>query len=49
MITGVYRPPLANDTFYDQLTDPDILKENNPNNEFILMGDFNLNLEDKMK
>lgn len=47
IIIGVYRPPSAKDTFYDQLTD--ILKECNHNKELILMGDFNLNWEDKVK
>ena len=46
-IIGFYRPPTANDTFYEQLTG--ILKECNHNKEIILMGDFNLNWEDKTK
>ena len=43
IIIGFYRPPTANDTFYEELTD--ILKECDHNNEIILMGDFNLNWE----
>uniref|UniRef100_A0A3Q1GEX1 Sulfotransferase n=1 Tax=Acanthochromis polyacanthus TaxID=80966 RepID=A0A3Q1GEX1_9TELE len=36
-IVGIYRPPSANDTFYDQLTG--ILKKCNHNKELLLMGD----------
>ncbi len=43
----VYRPPSANYIFFKQLTE--ILKECNHNKEIILMGDFNLNWEDKLK
>ncbi len=43
----VYRPPSANDIFFKQLTE--ILKECYHNKEIILMGDFNLNWEDKLK
>lgn len=43
----VYRPPSANDIFFKQLTE--ILKECYHNKETILMGDFNLNWEDKLK
>lgn len=46
-ILGIYRPPSADDTFYDQLTE--VLKECNLNREFILMGDFNVNWGDKSK
>lgn len=38
-IIGVYRPPSANDTFYDQLTES--LRECNHSKELIPMGDFN--------
>ncbi len=47
ILIGLYRPPSANETFYDQLTD--MLKECNHNKELILMGDYNLNWEDKGK
>lgn len=47
IIIGFYRSPTANNTFYEQFTG--ILKECNHNKEIILMGDFNLNWEDKTK
>ncbi len=47
ILIALYRPPSANETFYDQLTD--MLKECNHNKELILMGDYNLNWEDKGK
>ncbi|KAG7526776.1 hypothetical protein JOB18_045141 [Solea senegalensis] len=47
IIIGFYRPPTANDTFYDEFAD--ILKECDHNKEIIIMGDFNLNWEDKSK
>ncbi|XP_034043076.1 uncharacterized protein LOC117525349 [Thalassophryne amazonica] len=46
-ITGVYRPPSANDAFYDQLTE--MLRECNHNKELILMGDFNLDWGDSVR
>ena len=46
-IIGVYRPPSADDTFYDQLAE--VLKECNHNKEILLMGDFNVDWEDKSK
>ena len=46
-IIGVYRPPSADDTFYDQLAE--VLNECNHNKELLLMGDFNVNWEDKSK
>lgn len=46
IVVGLYRPPTANDTFFDHFTA--VLKECN-NKESILMGDFNLNWEDKVK
>lgn len=46
-IMGFYRPPSADDTFYDQLTE--VLKKCNLNKELLLMGDFNVNWEDKTK
>lgn len=46
-ILGVYRPPSGDDTFYDQLAE--VLKECNHNKELLLMGDFNVNWEDKSK
>lgn len=47
IIIGVYRPPSANDTFYDQLTDT--LKDENALKKLIIKGDFNLNRESKRK
>lgn len=47
IIICMYKPPSVNDTFYKQITE--ILKECNHNKEIILMGDFNLNWEDKVK
>jgi len=47
IIIGLYRPPTANDTFYTELAN--IIKECDHNKEIILMGDFNLNWEDKLK
>lgn len=44
-LVGLYRPPTVKNHFFEQLNSS--LKEYNFNKEVILMGDFNMNLEDK--
>ena len=44
-LVGLYRPPSSKVTLFDQLSS--ILKECNLDKEVILMGDFNINWEDK--
>lgn len=45
ILIAFYRPPSANDSFYNVFAN--ILKQCKQNKEIILMGDFNLNWEDK--
>ena len=47
ILIAFYRPPSANDSFYSTLAN--MLKQCKQQKEVILMGDFNLNWEDKGK
>lgn len=47
-IIGVYRPPRANDIFFDNLTNFIIhVFNNNYNKQLIVLGDFNINMAQK--